>query len=105
MLHGELVDIFMMTWHTIRHAPEADYSRLIHKFKYTSTHTHTTALINKLCSADLQRRRIKRDRLCGLLVRVPGCSPRGPGFDSWSYQIFCVAVDLERGPLSPCEDK
>jgi hypothetical protein len=22
-----------------------------------------------------------------------------------SYQMFCVAVGLERGPLSPCEDK
>jgi hypothetical protein len=33
------------------------------------------------------------DRLCG------------PGFDSRRYQIFWVAVGLERGPLSPCEDK
>jgi hypothetical protein len=24
---------------------------------------------------------------------------RGPGFDSWSYHIFCVAMGLERGPL------
>jgi hypothetical protein len=31
--------------------------------------------------------------------------PRGPGFDSRRYQIFRVAVGLERGPLSPCEDK
>jgi hypothetical protein len=28
-----------------------------------------------------------------------------PGFDSWRYQIFWVAVGLERGPLSPCDDK
>jgi hypothetical protein len=28
-----------------------------------------------------------------------------PGFDSRRYQIFRVAVGLERGPLSPCEDK
>jgi hypothetical protein len=26
-------------------------------------------------------------RLCGLVVRVPGCSLRGPGFDSRCYQI------------------
>jgi hypothetical protein len=26
--------------------------------------------------------------------------PRGPGFDSRHYQIFCMAVALERGPLS-----
>jgi hypothetical protein len=45
------------------------------------------------------------DCFCGLLVRLPGCLPIGPGFDSRSYQIFWVAVGLERGPLSPCEDK
>jgi hypothetical protein len=36
---------------------------------------------------------------------LPGCRDRGPGFDSRRYQIFLVAVGLERGPLSPCEDK
>jgi hypothetical protein len=45
------------------------------------------------------------DRLCGLVIRVPGCKTRGPGFDSRRYQIFWVAVGLQRGPLSPCEDK
>jgi hypothetical protein len=28
------------------------------------------------------------DRLCGLVVRVSGCRSKGPGFDSWRYQIF-----------------
>jgi hypothetical protein len=42
---------------------------------------------------------------CGLLVRVPGCRPRGPGLDSRRCQIFWVVVGLEQGPLSPCEDK
>jgi hypothetical protein len=28
------------------------------------------------------------DRFCGLVVRVSGCQPRGPGFDSLRYQIF-----------------
>jgi hypothetical protein len=37
------------------------------------------------------------DRLCGLLVRVPGYRSRGLGFDS---QIFLEVVGLERGPLS-----
>jgi hypothetical protein len=27
-------------------------------------------------------------RLCGLVVRVPGCRPRGPGFDYRRHQIF-----------------
>jgi hypothetical protein len=40
------------------------------------------------------------DRLCGLVVRVPGYRSRGPGFDSGRYQIFWEVVDLERGPLS-----
>jgi hypothetical protein len=28
------------------------------------------------------------DHLCGLVVRVSGYSRKGPGFDSWRYQIF-----------------
>jgi hypothetical protein len=28
------------------------------------------------------------DCLCGLVVRVPGYRPRGPGFDSQWYHIF-----------------
>jgi hypothetical protein len=31
---------------------------------------------------------VDTDRLCGLVVRVPGYRFRGPGFDSWHYQIF-----------------
>jgi hypothetical protein len=40
------------------------------------------------------------DRLCVLVVRVPGYRSRGPGFDSRNYQIFWEVVGLERGPLS-----
>jgi hypothetical protein len=40
------------------------------------------------------------DRLCGLVVRVPGYISRGPGFDFRHYQIFWEVVGLERGPLS-----
>jgi hypothetical protein len=40
------------------------------------------------------------DCLCGLVVRVPGYIPRGPGFDSQSYQVSWVVVGLEQGPLS-----
>jgi hypothetical protein len=40
------------------------------------------------------------DRLCGLVVRVPGYRSRDPWFDSRRYQIFWEIVGLERGPLS-----
>ena len=42
----------------------------------------------------------KIERLCGVVVRVSGYRYRGLGFDSRRYQIFCVVVGLERGPLS-----
>jgi hypothetical protein len=37
------------------------------------------------------------DRLCGLVVRVPGYISGGPGFDSQNYK---KKVGLERSPLS-----
>jgi hypothetical protein len=40
------------------------------------------------------------DRLCGLMVRVPGYRSRGPGFGSRLYQIFWEVVGLERVQLS-----
>jgi hypothetical protein len=39
------------------------------------------------------------DRICGLVVKVPGYRSRGPGFGSRRYQIFWEVVGLERGPL------
>jgi hypothetical protein len=39
------------------------------------------------------------DRICGLVVRVPGCRSKDLGFDSQRYQIFWEVVGLERGPL------
>jgi hypothetical protein len=43
---------------------------------------------------------LRQYRVCGLVVRVPGYTSRGPGFDSRRYQIFWEVVGLERGPLS-----
>jgi hypothetical protein len=40
------------------------------------------------------------DRVCGLVVRVPGYRSRGPGFDSRRYHIFWEVVGLEWGSLS-----
>jgi hypothetical protein len=40
------------------------------------------------------------ERLCGLVVRVPGYRSRGPGFDPRPYQIFWEVVGVERGLLS-----
>jgi hypothetical protein len=40
------------------------------------------------------------NRLCGLVVRVPGYRFRGPGFDSRRCQIFWEVMGLERGPHS-----
>jgi hypothetical protein len=40
------------------------------------------------------------DRLCDLVVKVPGYTYRGPGFDSRSDQIFWEVVGLERDTLS-----
>jgi hypothetical protein len=40
------------------------------------------------------------DLLCGLVVSLSGYRSRGPGLDSWPFQIFWEAADQERGPLS-----
>jgi hypothetical protein len=40
------------------------------------------------------------DRLCGLVVRVPGYRSTGLRFDFWRDQVFWKVVSLEWGPLS-----
>jgi hypothetical protein len=42
----------------------------------------------------------RTDLLCGLVIRVPGYRPIGPGIHSRRYWIFGEAVGLERSPLS-----
>jgi hypothetical protein len=45
-------------------------------------------------------RESERDRLYGLVVRIPGYKSRGPGFDTRRYHILWEVVGLERGLLS-----
>jgi hypothetical protein len=40
------------------------------------------------------------DHLCGLMVRVPGCRPKGPRFNSRHRHTFWIEVGLEQSPLS-----
>jgi hypothetical protein len=42
------------------------------------------------------RRAVSADRLCGLVVRVPGYRSRGPGFDSRRYLLSTTEELLER---------
>jgi hypothetical protein len=51
-------------------------------------------------SLEFKKKITHNDRLCGLVVRVPGYRSRGPGFDSQRYQIFWEIVGPERGSLS-----
>jgi hypothetical protein len=44
------------------------------------------------------------DRLCGLVARVTGCRPRGPGFDS-RYKVFMSSTGSEMGFNQAREDK
>jgi hypothetical protein len=41
-----------------------------------------------------------KENLCGLVVRVPGYRPRGPGSIPERYKIFWEVVGQERGPFS-----
>jgi hypothetical protein len=43
------------------------------------------------------------DRLCGLVVRVPGYRSRGPGSIPRATRFYWEVVGLERGPLSLVE--
>jgi hypothetical protein len=62
--------------------------------------TEAQALMTNVFYTMAPIHRLYLDCLCGLVVRFRDCKPRGPGFDLRRYQIFCVAVGLERGPLS-----
>jgi hypothetical protein len=46
------------------------------------------SVISGLFNNDLSPIVVTQDRLCSLVVRVPGYRSRDPGFDSERYQIF-----------------
>jgi hypothetical protein len=55
---------------------------------------------NRVLRRIFGQKRDQIDRLCSLVVRVPGYRSRGPGFDSRRYKFFWEVGGLERGPLS-----
>jgi hypothetical protein len=46
-----------------------------------------------------------RDRLCGLVVRLPGYRPRGPDFNSPALPDFVSSGGSGTGSTLPREDK
>ena len=47
----------------------------------------------------------ENDHLFGIVVSMPDCHPRGPGFDSWLYlRNFPGSIGSGTGSTQPCED-
>jgi hypothetical protein len=59
---------------------------VVHTLKYDSFPIHFIAIISSTYIS--LKMNLTSDRLCGLVVSVSGCYPRGPEFDSPRYQIF-----------------
>jgi hypothetical protein len=70
------------------------------RLRHRSGHIHLRSTCTVNLFPNLITLMFSTDRLCGLVVRVPGYRSRGPEFDSRRYQIFCEVVGLERSPLS-----
>jgi hypothetical protein len=84
-----------------------DSAKVVNVWKYISVslkldgNIRDTLLLHRNTSfSDNFLIHVYKDRLCVLVVRVPGYRSRGPGFDSWRYQIFWEVVGMERSPLS-----
>jgi hypothetical protein len=48
---------------------------------------------------------LETDRLCGLVVGLPGCRLRGPGVRFPGLEDFPRSSGSGTDPLSPCEEK
>jgi hypothetical protein len=70
------------------------YYRRIAKYKGTKFPVHT--LLDRI--SVFSSSYVIEDRLCGLVVRIPGYRSGGPAFDSQHYKK--KVVGLERSPLS-----
>jgi hypothetical protein len=78
-----------------------EYRDMVLSLRGLEAKTIIVIIINELkCKFVSTRRQWYDDRLCGLVVRVPGYRSRGPGLDSQLYQICLEVVGLQRGPLS-----
>jgi hypothetical protein len=92
----------VLTRATRRNIPE---DAILHSHRRGNLRSYKSAFFAFCVHYDFLLDLLFYDRLCGLVVRVPRCRTRGPGFDSRRYQIFWVAVGLGRGPLSLCEER
>jgi hypothetical protein len=65
-------------------------SKALSQSTRSAVHKIIVFVITMLCEADTTslHTSIKEDRLCGLVVRVPGYRTRGSRFDSRRYHIF-----------------
>jgi hypothetical protein len=50
--------------------------------------SHRSKEMTEILWISFKKHNQSSDRLRGVVVRVPGYRSRGPGFDSWFYQIF-----------------
>jgi hypothetical protein len=97
-LYGELCFLLLTSYETESNLANMFYTiLLIH-----CSHCHCQYLIIQLMSFNFifSCILIITDRLCGLVVRVPGYRFRVLGFDFLHYQIFWEIVSLERGQFS-----
>jgi hypothetical protein len=86
------VKFWWIKWHGDRFPPSTPVSLA----NWHSTSVPQTSPNIILCLYNKPDSSQRKYHLCSLVVRVPGCRPRVPGFDFRHYQIFWIAMN----PLS-----